>query len=206
MKQIFIKYVRDRLSEKSTKLAIAAMLAAALGGGAELMQPSEALTSGGIALLLALLPTSKLPTDTSKSPVMVGLVAVGLLFLLGACGPNVSILKGFLADVEDPQNQAGLVLVDYKFCENSAGGFDICGAAMVDGKEQAKVDLDWAINQDGTMSIKYNATDSRAFQAFATRAELQKALGQSLGTNVFDALQGIINPASGAAGALAGPD
>ena len=48
------------------------------------------------------------------------------------------------------------------------------------------------------MNTTYSATDSRALQAFATRAELQKALGESLGANVFDALQGVINPAAAA--------
>jgi len=125
---------------------------------------------------------------------------------LSACGPNVSVLGGLLAKVDDPQNQAGLVIVDYKFCENTVGGYEICGATMADGKEQAKVDLVWSIDQDGKLAIEYSATDSRAFQAFTTRADLQKALGKSLGTSVFDALQGILSPVSGVAGIVTNPN
>ncbi|UTW53972.1 hypothetical protein [Kordiimonas sp. SCSIO 12610] len=133
-------------------------------------------------------------------------IGVLALMFLTACGPNVDILGGYLANVDDPQNQAGLVAVNYEFCENVNGAYEICGATMVDGKEQALVDLDWNVNQEGVLDIKYNATDSRAFQAFTTRAELQKTLGVELGNNVFNAIQKIINPASGAVPDVINPD
>lgn len=141
-----------------------------------------------------------------NSPSFAFVLALALILLLPACGPNASLFGGYLLDLKDPQNQAGLVRVHYQFCENDIGGYEICNANMVDGKEQAKVDLAWSIDQDGKLTIDYSATDSRAFQAFTTRADLQKALGESLGATVFDAMQSIINPASGAASLVPNPD
>lgn len=121
--------------------------------------------------------------------------ALSLALMLGACG-TIDVAGGYLFSSDNPQDMAGLVSVEYKFCENELGARELCGATMTDGKEQAQVDLKWKINQDGTMSIDYTATDSRAFQAFATRADYQKALGIELGGKVFDALQSAINPVS----------
>lgn len=137
-----------------------------------------------------------------KTFIMIALASLTLV----ACGPNVDILGGYLTNIDDPQNQAGLVAVNYKFCENPNGAYEICGANMVDGKEQSVVDLDWNVNQEGVLNIEYNATDTRAFQAFATRAELQARLGESLGNEVFDALQKIVNPASAAVPDISAPD
>lgn len=191
-----VAYVKARLTEKTTAVAILALLANHFAVDVQQLAGVEPLIVDILAGLAAALPTPKLAKSDGQANLPVGAVAVAFLLLLTGCGPNFSVLGGYLAQVQDPQNQAGLVIVEYRFCENSLGGRDICGASMVDGKEQAKVDLDWEVDQEGKMSITYSATDSRAFQAFATRAELQKALGESLGANVFDALQGVINPVS----------
>lgn len=197
--ETIIGYIRKRLTEKTTHTALVAALMALIakytGASEGLLEPIEEIVGGVILLLVALLPSPSLNKSKANSPLSVGMAVLALLFL-SACGPNVSVLGGYLAEIDDPQNKAGLVVVSYKFCENSAGGYEICDAGMIDGKEQAKVDLAWSIDQDGKLTIDYNATDSRAFQAFATRAEVQKALGEELGGKVFDALQAFANPAS----------
>ncbi len=194
-----LQYIKNRLSEKTTHAAIVAfimgLVAKWTGASAEILTATEEVISSIVLLAVAALPSPKLTRNKTQSPCMV-YVCVVCLLLLTACGPNVSILGGYLAKIDDPQNKAGLVVVSYKFCENSVGGYEICDAGMIDGKEQAKVDLAWSIDQDGKLTIDYNATDTRAFQAFATRAEVQKALGAELGGKVFDALQVLANPSS----------
>lgn len=125
-----------------------------------------------------------------------------LAMMLSACGQNFSILGGYLAEVDDPQNMAGVVKIEYTFCKNDLGGFEICRAVIWDVKEQSNVEIDWTINQDGVLNVTYSATDTSAFKGILARADVQKELGKALGEKALDIIGGVINPA----GVISTPD
>lgn len=104
------------------------------------------------------------------------LIATIALLSVSACG-NMGVLNGKLFEYDDPQNDAGLSKTTLEFCKNKLGGFEICKAVNVDGKEHADISLKWSVDQDGIFQVEYTAKDTRAFEAFKTIADVRARFG-----------------------------
>lgn len=105
------------------------------------------------------------------------IIALALFSLtLAACG-HVKIGQGFIYEDEDPQAYGGLTMNRLLFCKNGLGAYEICDATAVDGKEEAEVNIEWKVDQAGQFHLIYSATDTKAFEAFKTIADVRARFG-----------------------------
>jgi len=181
-----ITYFKNRLTEKTTHLAIVAfvmgLIAKFTGASAEILSATEEVVSALILLGVAAIPTPKLKKDIAKSALSAGIAAFLLLFL-SACGGNGSVLGGYLIDIKNPQAKAGFneATMIYGKVKNANGDeeYQMKFFNLVNGQESSELKLELALS-DGTI-YKFSAGEVQAFKAFDTRADVEKAIAETVG-------------------------
>lgn len=101
---------------------------------------------------------------------------------LAACGGNLKVLGGYGIDMQNPQAQAGLntTTLIWGKVENSGGEeYQLKHLSLINGQESGTLSLEIALS-DGTI-YKFNGGDIKAFEAFTTRGDVEKAIAAELG-------------------------
>ena len=101
---------------------------------------------------------------------------------LSACGGNTSLGFGVFKN-DNPQNRAGLntTTLIWGKVDTADGGeeYQLKHLTLVNGQESGELTLELALS-DGTI-YKFKGGEIKAFEAFATRAEVEVAIAEKLG-------------------------
>ena len=102
---------------------------------------------------------------------------------LTACGGNFGLAGGMLAEFDNPQNRAGLNTTTLVWGKvDTADGseeYQLKYLNLVNGQESGTLTLELALS-DGTI-YKFSGGEIKAFEAFATRGEVETAIAEKLG-------------------------
>lgn len=187
-----VAYLKARLAEKTTKAAIVAViinhLAALSGVDVEALAGIEPYLVDILAGLTAALPTPKLKRDAGQanSPGASAFLAVGLLFLLSACGA-LGANKQQYAGINQVVIETGPGCGVNPLQDESR----TCDLKMIDGKEKGTVKVKVTL-ADGTL-YEYEASDEKAFEGQKTRAEVDKAVVDEVG-KIVDKAADLVKP------------
>ena len=157
------------------QMAIAAAIVAQIGIAPEYAESAVQVAAGIVGAVFVLLDGKKLgrgggDADTLKLP-WGAFVAAGLLLILSACAGAVPWNK---------QNYAGIQYIEVRTGQ-ACQVLDIavkgeCTVTVIDGKENGSIDIK-TVQADGT-TTNIKATDAKAFEGQAQRADVEKSVSK----------------------------